>query len=55
MLTGVKNFILKGKVVDLAVAVVIGAVVTAFVQSVFMPFIAGLVGAPNLDSLQSLP
>ncbi|MFB0840540.1 MscL family protein, partial [Arthrobacter sp. E44] len=38
MLTGFKNFILKGNVVDLAVAVVIGAafgaVVTALVQSV---------------------
>lgn len=54
MLTGFKNFILKGNVVDLAVAVVIGAafgaVVTALVQSVLMPFIAGLAGAPNFDS-----
>ncbi|MCB5292809.1 large conductance mechanosensitive channel protein MscL [Arthrobacter sp. SO3] len=54
MLTGFKNFILKGNVVDLAVAVVIGAafgaVVTALVQSVLMPFIAGLVGSPNFDS-----
>ncbi|XAS63339.1 large conductance mechanosensitive channel protein MscL [Micrococcaceae bacterium Sec5.8] len=54
MLTGFKNFILKGNVVDLAVAVIIGAafgaVVTALVQSVFMPFIAGLTGAPNFDS-----
>ncbi len=54
MLTGFKNFILKGNVVDLAVAVVIGAafgaVVAALVQSVLMPFIAGLVGSPNFDS-----
>ncbi len=54
MLNGFKNFILKGNVVDLAVAVVIGAafgaVVTALVQSVLMPFIAGLVGSPNFDS-----
>lgn len=54
MLTGFKGFILKGNVVDLAVAVVIGAafggVVTALVQSVLMPFISGLVGAPNFDS-----
>ena len=54
MLTGFKNFILKGNVVDLAVAVVIGAafgaVVTALVQSVLMPFIAGVVGSPNFDS-----
>ena len=54
MLTGFKSFVLKGNVVDLAVAVVIGAafgaVVTALVQSVLMPFIAGVVGSPNFDS-----
>ncbi|HEX9229789.1 MAG TPA: large conductance mechanosensitive channel protein MscL [Arthrobacter sp.] len=54
MLNGFKSFILKGNVVDLAVAVVIGAafgaVVTALVQSVLMPLISGLVGAPNFDS-----
>ncbi len=54
MLTGFKNFIMKGNVVDLAVAVVIGtafgAVVTALVNKVLMPFVAGLVGAPNFDS-----
>ncbi|BCW67943.1 large conductance mechanosensitive channel protein MscL [Arthrobacter sp. NicSoilB4] len=54
MLNGFKSFILKGNVADLAVAVVIGAafgaVVTALVQSVLMPLISGLVGAPNFDS-----
>lgn len=54
MLTGFKNFIMKGNVVDLAVAVVIGtafgSVVTALVNKVLMPFIAGLVGSPNFDS-----
>ena len=54
MLTGFKSFILKGNVVDLAVAVIIGAafsaVVTALVQSVMMPLISGVVGAPNFDS-----
>lgn len=58
MLTGFKSFILKGNVVDLAVAVVIGAafgaVVTALVQSVLMPFISALVGAPNFDSFAVL-
>ena len=58
MLTGFKNFILKGNVVDLAVAVIIGAafgaVVTALVQSVMMPLIAALVGAPNFDSFALL-
>ena len=58
MLTGFKNFILKGNVIDLAVAVVIGtavgAVVTALVQAVMMPLIAALVGSPNFDSFALL-
>lgn len=45
---------MKGNVVDLAVAVVIGAafgtVVTALVESVLMPFIAGIGGVQNFDS-----
>lgn len=53
MLQGFKDFIMKGNVVDLAVAVIIGAafgsVVNALVQNVLMPFIAGLVGSPNFD------
>ncbi|MFC4371232.1 large conductance mechanosensitive channel protein MscL [Citricoccus nitrophenolicus] len=54
MLTGFKEFIMKGNVVDLAVAVVIGAafatVVTALVDAVLMPLISALVGSPNFDS-----
>jgi large conductance mechanosensitive channel len=54
MLTGFKNFIMKGNVVDLAVAVVIGtafgAVVTALVNKVLMPFVAAIVGSRNFDS-----
>jgi large conductance mechanosensitive channel len=54
MLQGFREFIMKGNVVDLAVAVVIGAafgaVVTALVDSVLMPVISGLVGSPNFDS-----
>ena len=53
MLTGFKKFILKGNVIDLAVAVVIGtafsAVVDALVKSVLMPLISMLVGEPNFD------
>lgn len=45
---------MKGNVVDLAVAVVIGAafgaVVTALVDSVLMPLISALAGSPNFDS-----
>ena len=53
MLSGFKKFILKGNVIDLAVAVVIGsafsAVVDALVKSVLMPMISVLVGEPNFD------
>lgn len=53
MIKGFREFILKGNVVDLAVAVVIGAafgaVVTALVDSVLMPLISALVGAPSFD------
>ncbi|MGO3394792.1 large conductance mechanosensitive channel protein MscL [Glutamicibacter arilaitensis] len=54
MLRGFRDFIMKGNVVDLAVAVVIGAafgaVITALVDNVLMPLIAALVGSPNFDS-----
>ncbi|MCU1565817.1 MAG: mechanosensitive ion channel protein MscL [Pseudarthrobacter sp.] len=53
MLSGFKKFILKGNVIDLAVAVVIGSafssVVDALVKSVLMPLISLLVGEPNFD------
>lgn len=54
MLKGFKDFIMKGNVIDLAVAVIIGAafsqVVNALVDSVLMPLISGLVGSQNYDS-----
>lgn len=54
MLRGFKNFIMQGNVIDLAVAVVIGtafaAVINALVESVLMPLISALVGAPDFDS-----
>lgn len=53
MINGFKNFIMKGNVIDLAVAVVIGAafgaVVKSLVENVIMPLISALVGAPNFD------
>ncbi|PQZ96059.1 large conductance mechanosensitive channel protein MscL [Arthrobacter sp. MYb227] len=53
MLKGFRDFIMKGNVVDLAVAVVIGAafgaVVTALVDKIIMPLIAGIVGSPSFD------
>ena len=54
MLSGFKAFIMKGNVVDLAVAVVMGAafgaVVTTFVNNVLMPIISPIVGQPNFDN-----
>lgn len=49
MLKGFKDFLLRGNVVDLAVAVVVGAaftaIVTAFTSNVVNPLIAALGGA----------
>lgn len=54
MLKGFKDFILRGNVLDLAVAVIMGAafneVVKALVEKVLMPAISMLVQAPNFDS-----
>ncbi|MDQ4488813.1 large conductance mechanosensitive channel protein MscL [Sinomonas sp. ASV486] len=53
MLSGFRDFIMKGNVVDLAVAVVMGAafgaVVTSFVGNILMPIVSLLVGQPNFD------
>jgi len=50
-----KQFLLRGNVVDLAVAVVIGAafgaVVTAFVQDLVTPLIAAIVGQQDFSAL----
>jgi large conductance mechanosensitive channel len=55
MLKGFRDFILRGNVVDLAVAVVIGtafgAVVTAFTKGIIMQFVAALVHMPDFDKL----
>ncbi len=54
MLNDFKKFLLRGNVVDLAVAVVIGAaftvVVTAFTTGVVSPLV-GLIAGQNFDSL----
>lgn len=53
MLKGFKDFLAQGNVMDLAVAVIIGAaftqVVTALTDAVLMPLISALVGSPNFD------
>jgi large conductance mechanosensitive channel len=55
MLSGFKQFILRGNVVDLAVAVVIGgafgAVITALVKDLLTPLIGALVGSPDFSAL----
>ena len=52
---GFKAFLLRGNVVDLAIAVVIGVafgvVVTAFVKDLVTPLIAALGGKPDFSSL----
>lgn len=55
MLKDFKKFILRGNVVDLAVAVVIGAaftsIVTALVKDLITPLIAALVGEHDFSKL----
>ena len=54
MLRGFKEFVLRGNVLDLAVAVVIGgafgAVVTALVKDLFTPLIGAIVGKPDFSA-----
>jgi large conductance mechanosensitive channel len=56
MLSGFKQFILRGNVVDLAVGVVIGAafgsVVTALTKDLLTPLIAAIVGKPDFSNLK---
>jgi large conductance mechanosensitive channel len=53
--TGFKEFILRGNVIDLAVAVVLGgafnAVVSALVKDLLTPLIAAIGGQPDFSSL----
>src|SRR3954469_20818864 len=55
MIRGFKEFLLRGNVVDLAVAVVIGAafgaVVAALVKDLLTPLIAALVGKPDFSAI----
>jgi large conductance mechanosensitive channel len=52
---GFKQFIMRGNVLDLAVAVVIGAafgaVVTALVKDLITPLIAAIVGKPDFSNI----
>ena len=55
MLKGFRDFLMRGNVLDLAVAVVIGAaftaVVTALVKGIITPLIAAIFGKPSLDDI----
>lgn len=55
MIQGFKQFMLRGNVLDLAVAVVMGAafgsVVTALVKDLITPLIAAIVGKPDFSAI----
>jgi large conductance mechanosensitive channel len=55
VLQDLRKFLLRGNVIDLAVAVIIGiafnAVVNSLVNDVIMQIIAAIVGKPNFDDL----
>jgi large conductance mechanosensitive channel len=55
MLKGFKQFVFRGNVLDLAVAVIIGgafgAVVTALVKDLVTPLIAALFGKPDFSAI----
>jgi large conductance mechanosensitive channel len=55
IVVGFRDFILRGNVVDLAVAVVIGlafgAVVTSMVEDLFTPLIGAVIGEPDFSGL----
>ncbi|MDQ4077210.1 MAG: large conductance mechanosensitive channel protein MscL [Chloroflexota bacterium] len=59
MIKGFKEFILRGNVVDLAVAVVMGAafgaVVTSFVEDVMTPLIGAMGGQPDFSAVMLGP
>ena len=55
MLKGFRSFILRGNVIDLAVAVILGAAFVAITNSlvadIINPFIAALVGKPDFSAI----
>jgi large conductance mechanosensitive channel len=55
MLKGFRDFILRGNVMDLAVAFIMGAafsaIVTSLVKDVLMQFIAAIVGKPDFSAV----
>jgi len=59
MLSGFKQFIMRGNVVDLAVGVVIGgafgAVVASLTKDLLMPLIGAIVGKPDFSAITAGP
>ena len=55
MFKGFRDFILRGNVMDLAVAVIIGAaftaIVTALTTNIINPLMGAIIGKPNFDYL----
>jgi large conductance mechanosensitive channel len=55
MLKGFRDFILRGNVMDLAVAVIIGAaftaIVTALTENIIKPFLGAIIGKPDFGYL----
>ena len=55
MMKGFREFVFRGNVIDLAVAVIIGAaftaIVTSFVTNIVTPLIAAIVGKPDFSAL----
>ncbi len=53
MIKGFRDFILRGNVMDLAVAVIIGvaftAIITALTANIINPLLGAIVGKPNFD------
>jgi large conductance mechanosensitive channel len=56
MLSGFKQFILRGNVVDMAVGVVVGAafagLIGAFTKDLLTPLIAAIVGQPDFSAIR---
>jgi large conductance mechanosensitive channel len=58
MLQDLKKFLMRGNVIDLAVAVVIGAafglVVSSFVDNIINPIIAAIFGQPDISQVAAI-
>ena len=55
MLKGFRDFVLRGNVMDLAVAVIIGAaftgIITSLTNNIINPLLGAFIGKPNFDYL----